>query len=232
MSGPEFDRHARTYDDDHRASIRASGEDPDYFAAYKRDVLVRLLGSSFTSPVLDFGCGIGNLLVHLHESFPDVHGYDPSSMSVARAKERVPSASLTSDLDALPKGKFGAIVVANVLHHVKPDERASLVARMTSLLAEGGRLVVFEHNPWNPLTRRAVATCKFDEDAILLWPWETKRLLRDAGLEGTSLDYIVFFPKFLAGLRPMEPNLAWLPIGAQVCAWGAKGGQRDVSSKQ
>ena len=219
---PEFDRHAKTYDDDHRASIGASGEDPDYFAAYKRDVLVRHLGEGFAEPILDFGCGIGNLLVHLADSFPNVHGYDPSSLSVEEAKARVPKAKLASNTDDLPRGEFGAIVVANVLHHVVPKERAALMKTMASLLKSGGKLVIFEHNPWNPLTRRAVANCKFDEDAILLWPWETKKLLREAGLHDPKLDYVVFFPKFLAPLRPMEPSLAWLPIGAQVCAWATK----------
>jgi hypothetical protein len=28
-------------------------------------------------------------------------------------------------------------------------------------------------------------------------------------------DYIVFMPRFLAFLRPLEPWLTWLPMGAQ-----------------
>ena len=92
----------------------------------------------------------------------------------------------------------------------------------TRLLAPGGRLFVFEHNPLNPVTRRAVAACDFDDDAVLLWPWQARRVLRSAGLRDVRLDYIVFFPRSLARLRPLEPRLAWLPLGAQVMVVGSR----------
>ena len=89
-------------------------------------------------------------------------------------------------------------------------------------------MVVFEHNPLNPLTRRAVATCAFDDDAILLWPWEAKRLVASGGFSHTRLEYIVFFPRALAPLRPLEPKLAWLWLGAQVMVVGARGERRET----
>ena len=220
----EFDAYAHRYDDLHKASIAASGEDPEYFAVYKQRTLERLLGRSFSAPVLDFGCGIGNLTRLLVESFPTVHGYDPSASSAKLAAERAPSARFFDAIGALPRGEYGAVVVANVLHHVAPAERAALLSTLHELLAPGGRVVVFEHNPLNPVTRRAVAACPFDENAELLWPWEVKRLLRGANLAAIALDYIVFFPRALAGMRGLEPSLGWLPLGAQVCAWGTKAG--------
>ena len=81
----EFDRYAGSYEDMHAASIAASGESTDYFAIYKQRVLERLLGKGFARPVLDFGCGIGNLTTRLRESFPSVDGYDPSSESIKLA---------------------------------------------------------------------------------------------------------------------------------------------------
>jgi hypothetical protein len=93
---------------------------------------------------------------------------------------------------------------------------------IAEVLAPGGRIVIFEHNPLNPVTRRAVAICPFDENAELLYPWQVKKLLRKAGFARVGLDYIVFFPRPLALARPIEPSLSWLPLGAQVCAWGIK----------
>jgi SAM-dependent methyltransferase len=218
----EFDRHAHTYDEQHQKSIRASGEDPEYFARYKQQCLERLLGNGYGAPVLDFGCGIGNLTHLLVGGFSDVSGYDPSSECVKTARERAPACSFYDHTDALPKDHFGAVVLANVLHHVPVVERAGVLETIHRVLAPGGKLVVFEHNPLNPVTRRAVADCPFDEDAVLLYPWTVKRLLRESGLTDVTLDYIVFFPRPLASLRSMEPHLGWLPAGAQVFAHATK----------
>jgi hypothetical protein len=47
-------------------------------------------------------------------------------------------------------------------------------------------------------------------------------LLATAGLRDVRLDYIVFFPRILAALRPLEPRLGWLPLGAQVLVTGTR----------
>ncbi len=36
-----------------------------------------------------------------------------------------------------------------------------------SVLKKKGRVYIFEHNPYNPVTRYLVATCEFDRDAVL-----------------------------------------------------------------
>lgn len=232
----EFDRYAGSYESMHQASISASGESTEYFAVYKQKVLERLLGKGFARPVLDFGCGIGNLTRLLVDSFPVVHGYDPSSESVRLARERTrpgvdPApdepgaarhATFFDDTEALPKDHYGAAVLANVLHHVPPANRPGLLHTLRDVLAPGGKLVVFEHNPLNPVTRRAVAACPFDENAELLYPWAVTRLLKGAGLGDVERDFIVFFPRMLSAARSLEPKLHWLPLGAQVCAWGVK----------
>jgi SAM-dependent methyltransferase len=216
----EFDRHASGYDEMHAASIRASGERPEYFAVYKQKVLERLLGR-LDAPILDFGCGIGNLTRLLESSFDQVHGYDPSSASVGIARERAGRAIFFEDEAAIPDG-YGAIVLANVLHHVPRLDRRDLVSKLATKLRPGGKLVVFEHNPLNPLTLKAVRDCPFDEGVELLYPWEVEELLSVARLGARELDYIVFFPKALERLRPLERFLARVPIGAQVCAWGER----------
>ena len=221
-SAAEFDKYARSYEEMHATSVAASGESTEYFAIYKQRVLERILGKGFARPVLDFGCGIGNLTHLLAASFPVVHGYDPSAESARVAQKRTPNATFFDDPEALPKSTYGCVVLANVLHHVPPPNRPGLMRMVTDVLASGGRIVIFEHNPLNPVTRRAVAICPFDENAELLYPWQVKRLLRGAGLRKVDLDYIVFFPRPLAMVRALEPSLSWLPLGAQVCATATK----------
>jgi SAM-dependent methyltransferase len=210
----EFDAHASSYEDDHRSSIEASGEDPSYFHDYKVSCLERK-GMSIDGPLLDFGCGIGNLTERFVTRYREVHAYDPSTISVARAKERAAGAEFHVDTKTLPKEHFATAVLSGVLHHVQPNARIDLLRTVKGLLRPGGRLVVFEHNPLNPVTQRAVAACAFDDDAILLWPWEARGVLEQAGYDDVTLDYIVFFPRPLAFLRPLEPRLSRVMLGAQ-----------------
>jgi len=210
----EFDAYAGSYEEDHRSSVAASGEDPAYFHDYKVSCLERK-GVSWEGPLLDFGCGIGNLTARFVGKYREVHGYDPSAKSIARARERAPGAQLHDDAKTLPKEYFETAVMSGVLHHVQPSARVDLLRTVRGLLRPGGRLVVFEHNPLNPVTQRAVAACAFDDDAILLWPWEARGLLTDAGFSDVSLEYIVFFPRPLAFLRPLEPLLSRVLLGAQ-----------------
>lgn len=217
----KFDAYAEDYTRLHANNVAVSGEEPDYFAAYKVDCMERK-GVQATDRVLDFGCGVGNVTSKLVERFPNVTGYEPSPASAEKAQARVPGATIQHDIDALPSAAFDVAMLSCVLHHVQPPERPALLEQLRSKLRPGGRLFVFEHNPLNPVTRHAVATCEFDDDAVLLWPWETKRLLRSNGFGEIALDYIVFFPKPLAFLRGVEPKLAWLPAGAQQLVIGTK----------
>jgi ubiquinone/menaquinone biosynthesis C-methylase UbiE len=221
MTAAKFDEYARSYDALHNQNLAASGEPLEYFSAYKRACLERL-GAPPDEPLLDYGCGIGNVTRALAESFRNVHGYDPSSESLKVAKERVPAATFHDDLERVPESHYASAVVSGVLHHVPRAERRPVLERLRAKLKSGGRVFVFEHNPLNPVTQRAVATCPFDDDADLLWPWYAKRLLAAAGFRNVRLDYIVFFPRPLAFLRPLEPRLGWLPVGAQMLVMGER----------
>jgi len=220
---------AESFDPEQRAALDAYDDDEspggsraEHLAVYKQRLLERVLGKGFARPILDFGCGIGQLTERLTRSFPVVHGYDPSSESAEIAQQRVPSATFFDDTEALPKDHYGAVVLANVLHHVPPPNRPGLLKIVSDVLARGGRAVIFELNPLNPITRRAVAISPFDEASELLYPWAVKRLLKRAGFTKVDLDYIGFFPHLLSAVRPVEATLSWLPLGAQTCAWGTK----------
>jgi ubiquinone/menaquinone biosynthesis C-methylase UbiE len=225
---PHFDRYAGRYDALHRNSIRASGEEPDYFAAYKAEYVRRMVPAESRPRILDFGCGIGNSIPHLAERFPgaELTGVDVSGDSLELARglhPRVRFERIEGESLPLPDACVDIAIAACVFHHIPPPQRAHWVAELRRVLVPGGRLVVFEHNPLNPVTQRVVAACEFDDDAILLPKGETLGLLRTAGFEAVGADYIVFFPRALAALRPVERHLAWLPAGAQYAAHGQVG---------
>ena len=218
---PKFDGYSQNYSELHAKSLAASGEPPEYFAEYKLNCLKRL-GAPKAEPLLDYGCGIGNVTACLATHFEAIHGYDPSPQSLEVARGRLPRATFHSTPEALPDAHFATAVLSGVLHHVPRPERGGVLGTILAKLRRGGRLFIFEHNPLNPLTRRLVANCEFDDDADLLYPWTVRRLVREAGFGAVQLDYIVFFPRPLAPLRPLESRLRWLALGAQTMTIATK----------
>jgi SAM-dependent methyltransferase len=217
----KFNQYAASYRDAHGASVRLSGEAPEYFAEHKLGCLERA-GVRPGERVLDYGCGTGSLTRLLRGRFDAVSGYDPSEVSLDLARQQAPGATFYSDAYEIPVKAFDVAVLSGVLHHVPRPERSELVALVVSKLAPGGRLFVFEHNPYNPLTRKAVRDCPFDDDAVLLEPREIRRLLAGASLDPVRQDYVLFFPRPLAPLRPFEPLLRRFPLGAQTLTVGVR----------
>lgn len=213
--GPQkFDAYAERYRELMQESLAASGEGAEYFSEYKLNCLQRF-GAPFSEPLVDFGAGTGAVTEVLVRKFSDVTAYEPSQASLQYLRLRVPGAKCAGSEEELPESHFSTAVCSGVLHHVPVAERRDLLQRLRSKLRRGGRLFVFEHNPLNPLTRRAVAACPFDDDAVLLWPWQLRPLFKSAGFEIERIDYIVFFPRILSMLRPLEPRLRRVVLGAQ-----------------
>lgn len=224
---PEFDRYAHTYKDLHKQSVQASGEEPEYFAAYKAAYMASFLDRISNSHlgILDFGCGVGGSTPHLRSFFPnaEITGMDVSGESIGLARLANPETNykaITDDRLDLPDDSVDVVMAACVYHHIPPEQRLRWTLELRRVLKPGGHFFLFEHNPFNPLTRKVVNECPFDEDAILLKSGESTKLLADAGFKQTKISYIVFFPRPMAGFRPLESYLSWLPLGAQYVAHG------------
>ena len=141
---------------------------------------------------------------------------------VDRAREVNPDASYrVYDGRRLPfgDGELDVTFAVCVLHHVDPPDRPGLVAEMARVTRSGGLTLVFEHNPLNPLTRRVVRDCAFDEGVQLLGRRELERLYCGAGLELLGTEYLLFFPWRMDAL---ERLLIRLPLGAQYVVAGRK----------
>jgi 2-polyprenyl-3-methyl-5-hydroxy-6-metoxy-1,4-benzoquinol methylase len=219
-----FDRYAADYKELLDRSISITGESGEYFAEVKVRHLSTTLGSNFGGRILDFGCGVGMPSHVLRRLLPSAKtdGFDPSEQSISAIGPELKKTGLFTSVRDHLRSDYDVIVVANVMHHIPPTERRRTVEFLSQRLSSRGRLFIFEHNPANPLTRLAVFRCPFDDDAVLLWPRETRTLVRSAGLRCERRCYLVFFPRPMNKLRPLESSLKWCPFGAQYVIEGSK----------
>jgi ubiquinone/menaquinone biosynthesis C-methylase UbiE len=226
MLEQEFDRFAQEYEQLHARVLGPSGEDPAFFAAYKPADVRRHLAAAGASDtglrLLDFGCGVGGSLPHLRGEFPDAEliGADVSRKSLEIAERRYPGlaklVALTETGEmSLPDATVDVVFSSCVFHHIPEAEHRRILRGLHRVMASRGWLFVFEHNPLNPLTRRVVDQCAFDENAVLIRASELRRRILAAGYEDATIRYRIFFPHALKWFRPLENALAWCPLGAQ-----------------
>jgi SAM-dependent methyltransferase len=230
MDKVEFDRFADAYDDQHRANIAVTGEGPEYFAEYKIKRLRQIVDRNQleVSQICDFGSGIGNSIPFFLRYFPDAAliSSDISERSLALGRQRYPGGGhcMLIENDRIPceSGRFDLVFSACVFHHISHGEHVLWLQELHRVTRQGGLIAVFEHNPLNPLTVHAVSTCPFDENAKLIFARDLAKRLRAAGWSSPQIQYNLFFPRLLAWLRPFEPMLGWLPLGAQYVALARK----------
>jgi SAM-dependent methyltransferase len=222
-----FDEYQESYRDAVNSSIAFTGADVDFFARLKADDLVatldRHIGGAAAARVLDVGCGAGVTDAYLAARVGELHGADVSEGLLEAAAAANPQVRYRSfDGVTLPyeDDAFDTSFVICVLHHVDVDARTPLVRELQRVTRPGGLVVVYEHNPFNPLTRVAVHRCEFDRGVVLLRPEQTRRLLRDAGAPPVESRYIAFFPWPASALHALERRLSWLPLGGQFVVAG------------
>lgn len=220
---PEFDQissqgYQELLDDPLRSSL---GGDQAYFDQRKVDHMTdTLLGADTCTgdpKHLDVGCGEGRVLELLRQGFEgQFYGVD-----VSRGMLKTLSISGTALFDGqclpFPDDCFDSMSMACVMHHVKPEDRSVLLKECARVLKPKGALYVFEHNPYNPLTRWIVARTPVDADAQLLTASELRNLGQPYFSQRCS-NYYLFFPsKCYAILGGLEKMMGSLPLGGQYC---------------
>jgi len=230
MNEAEFDLVADEYEIQHRRNIAITGEGPEFFADYKISVLANFASGLLPAParILDFGSGIGNSIPFFRKYFPNASltCADASSRSIELSRKRFPGQEHYTFIagDKIPHedNAFDVTFSACVFHHIPQKVHRHWLAEMLRVTRPRGLLVIFEHNPFNPLTVRAVNTCPFDANAKLIPARNLIRSINDAGWVRSELCYHLFFPRALAGLRPIEKHLGWFAVGAQYSARARK----------
>jgi ubiquinone/menaquinone biosynthesis C-methylase UbiE len=225
----EFDSYSADYNAGMDNSVKAlMGSDADGFVAVKLRWLQRRLpelrGKGGDCRILDYGCGLAPLLRLMAEAglAADLIGCDVSSGMLDAARRRWPEGlrrPVFHQQDGphvpLPSASVDLVIISAVLHHVPQRDRAAVYAELRRVLRPEGRVVVFEHNPLNPVTRYVVARTPIDANAILLSANEVRTALREAQFTAIEVRYLMFLPPRLARFAALEGRIGWLPLGAQ-----------------
>jgi SAM-dependent methyltransferase len=220
-----FDRYRDGYEEAVEEAISFAGQEHEFYLDAKVRRLVELASRHLVERplrVLDVGCGIGLVDRLLLPHVSALEGVDVSEAMVERARSTNAGAQYrVYDGQALPfeDGAFDVVFAMCVLHHVEPPDRRPLLGEMGRVTKLDGLTAVFEHNPLNPLTRRVVRDCAFDEGVELIGRGDLERLYRAAGLAVVESEYMLFVPWRADAL---ERRLTWLPFGAQYVVLGRR----------
>ena len=218
----DFDDYAAGYRLAVERSTSFSGKGLDFFTTVKVRLLLELIarhvGGPGTCALLDVGCGTGVTDEQILPHVAGPVGVDTSEEMITRASLRNPAGRYRAyDGRRLPfgDGSFDVVFAICVLHHVAPEDWDGLVADMLRVTRDGGLACVLEHNPFNPLTRRAVSNCDFDRDAVLLTMRRTVAAFIRAGATIEDRRYYLFTPFESRPVAYSERLLRRLPLGGQ-----------------
>lgn len=217
----EFDAYSETYRKTVNQSLPFSMK-VDYFTRVKMDYLGQLVtrhfGNDAKPAMLDVGCGVGTSHSLMRKAAGRLAGVDVSPASIAQAQIDNPGIDYSAyDGTTLPfdDNSFDAATATCVMHHVPPELWPNFLSEMKRILRPGGLLVIFEHNPLNPLTLKVVSDCEFDADAVLLRRGKMQSLVDAAGYRDVQTRTILSIPSFGAVTRAVDLALGRIGLGAQ-----------------
>jgi SAM-dependent methyltransferase len=233
MKADVFDQVARDYEKIHNQwlppGVPSAGFIDQRAARVTEWILSEYRGKEFH--YLDFGCGNGRMLNCLLESDAlkpmvssgrlRLFGFDTSAESLNEARALLAGAPvmLVNDWAEFPSAlRFDLVLSCHVFHHIPRIRRPNVVTTLHRWMKPAARLVLWEQNPLNPITRFLVKLCPFDSDARLLTMAATRALLGQNGFRPIQSTYVNLLPpRWLRSRRliAIENQLLRFPVGAQ-----------------
>jgi SAM-dependent methyltransferase len=143
------------------------------------------------APVLDIGCGRGELLMLLRDAGLEARGIDADADMVAYARGEgldVEQADLVEHLGGLEDSSLGGIFMGQVVEHLPPGTLARALELAAAKLRPGGVLVAETINPLSPIALRNYFADLTHAQPLV--PETLELLARQAGFANTELRFL------------------------------------------
>jgi len=143
------------------------------------------------APVLDIGCGRGELLALLRESGIEARGIDADADMVAFARGEsldVEQADLLEYLERVDAGSLGGIFMGQVVEHLPPAVLVRALELAAQKLRPGGVLVAETINPLSPIALRNYYADLTHAQPLV--PETLELLARQSGFAETELRFL------------------------------------------
>lgn len=223
----EFDAYADGYAAGMENPLKKIvGKNPNEFLIPKIQILTELIECQRSTPrVLDFGCGTGEMLALLALAKPEwtLFGADISQQMINEAEKRhlilKQNATLLYIEQALDgNNKYDMIYASCVFHHIAPKDWVKTLRVIANCLEKDGLFVMFEHNPWNPITKWVVNHTEIDKNANLFSALTAGSIIREAGMYIEKTRHFMHLPPSMALAGFVDRLFGVLPLGGQyVC---------------
>lgn len=217
-----FDERKNDYSDIMGRSLRFTGKNHDYFTRGKASIIQKIVHEELRQEirsrvrVLDIGCGHG--FIHHYLQDYDITGLDTAGSVLELAQHANNGVNYVHcDGGDLPfqSGSFDVILMICVIHHVAKEEWSYFLKEVRRVLGLSGFVIIFEHNPFNPITRYIVKKNPLDVGANLISSSCLREQLFDTGFAGVKSRYISLTPFALPIFGAVEKMLNKIPLGAQ-----------------
>jgi SAM-dependent methyltransferase len=143
------------------------------------------------APVLDVGCGRGELLGLLREAGVEARGIDADADMVAYARGEgleVDQADLVEYLGRIEEGTLGGIFMGQVLEHLPPATLVQALSLSARALRPGGVLIAETINPLSPIALRNYFADLTHAQPLV--PDTLELLARQAGFAETEIRFL------------------------------------------
>lgn len=183
--------------------------------------IFHLLNKDQPLTVYDFGCGDGEMLECLSSLFPqhEFNGSDISQGMIELAQKRFSDQNKSIHVQLaqigsipLPDNSQDIILTSCVFHHIPFEEHQLNMLEISRVLKPNGYFIMFEHNPFNPLTQLIVRTSPIDQNAKLLTATYAKKIYKVALFQNIKVKFFLFTPPHLKKLAWIDKVSSHLPL--------------------
>ena len=220
----EFDLYIKDFRKNHDKEMGLVGESSAFMAEIKAIKLQEWIPQRATSAktILDFGCGDGLMTSFVNKYFPqaEIFGVDPSLESIKIAQKNYPQLHFSTNYDEKPDldfedASFDLALAVGAFHHIPHNCHEGYFKEIFRTLKPNGCFVMFELNPYNPLTQYIFRKSPVEVNAKMLLPSYGYNMLKKYCKTTGSIrcNYYFFFPHFLRFLRPYEKYLIKFFLG-------------------